>query len=86
MKGLSKYVAFARIAASHALEERSELYARMVFVAVILGVFSSLWKAVGEAGMPIDADRSGIWRRPNGFCSARRPSTSTSKARSGVAT
>jgi ABC-2 type transport system permease protein len=56
MKILAKYLAFARIAAVHAASERAELYGRMVFVAVILGVFSALWRAVGESGMPLAVD------------------------------
>jgi ABC-2 type transport system permease protein len=58
----SKYVAFAAIAAAQARRERGEIYGRMAFFAVILGVFSSLWRAVGEAGMPIAADaRTLVW-------------------------
>ena len=38
----AKYAAFSRISASEARRERNELYGRMVFFAVILGVFSSL--------------------------------------------
>jgi len=57
-----KYAAFWRIAAAQASRERNELYGRMVFFAVILGVFSSLWRAVAEAGMPIAADpKSLVW-------------------------
>ena len=34
----------------------------MAFFAVMLGVFSSLWRAVGEAGMPVAADfRALVW-------------------------
>jgi ABC-2 type transport system permease protein len=51
-----KYGAFVRIAAAQARRERGELYGRMVFFATILGVFSSLWRAVAEAGLPIAAD------------------------------
>ena len=50
------YAAFSRISASQAQRERNELYGRMVFFAVILGVFSSLWRAVAEAGMPVTTD------------------------------
>jgi ABC-2 type transport system permease protein len=58
----AKYAAFSRISASEAQRERSELYGRMVFFAVILGVFSSLWRAVAEAGMPFTADpKSLVW-------------------------
>lgn len=59
---LAKYAAFSRISASEARRERHELYGRMVFFAVILGVFSSLWRAVAEAGMPVTADpKSLVW-------------------------
>src|SRR5262245_17605111 len=58
----AKYAAFSRISASEAQRERHELYGRMVFFAVILGVFSSLWRAVAEAGMPVAADpKSLVW-------------------------
>jgi ABC-2 type transport system permease protein len=53
-------VAFARIAAVQAARERGELYGRMIFVAVILGVFSALWRAVSEAGMPIGLEMSAL--------------------------
>jgi ABC-2 type transport system permease protein len=47
---------------AQARRERNELYGRMVFFAVILGVFSSLWRAVAEAGMPVAADsKSLVW-------------------------
>src|SRR5262249_29686892 len=59
---VAKYGAFFRIAAARATRERGELYGRMVFFAVILGVFSSLWRAAAEAGMPFVADpKSLVW-------------------------
>ena len=59
---LSKYFAFARVATALARRDRGELYGRMLFFAVILGVFSSLWRAVAAAGMPIAADpRLLVW-------------------------
>jgi viologen exporter family transport system permease protein len=59
---LTKYAAFSRIAATLARRERGELYGRVAFFAVILGVFSSLWRAVAEAGLPVAADaRSLVW-------------------------
>ncbi len=59
---IAKYAAFGRIAAARARRERADLYGRMVFFIVILGVFSSLWRAVAEAGMPIDADpKALVW-------------------------
>jgi ABC-2 type transport system permease protein len=57
-----KYAAFLRVAAAHARRERGELYGRVAFFAVILGVFSSLRHAVAEAGMPIAADpKALVW-------------------------
>jgi len=50
---LARYSAFSRIAATQARRERNELYGRMAFFVVILAVFSSLWRAVAEAGMPV---------------------------------
>jgi ABC-2 type transport system permease protein len=62
MSTWNRYAAFARIAATQASRARGELYGRMAFFAVILGVFSSLWRAVAEAGMPVAADpRSLVW-------------------------
>jgi ABC-2 type transport system permease protein len=59
---IAKYGAFCRVAAAQARHQRGELYARVLFFAIILGVFSSLWRAVGEAGMPVGADSSAlIW-------------------------
>jgi ABC-2 type transport system permease protein len=60
MKVFAKYAAFARTAAAQAAGERSELYGRMAFLLVILGVFSALWRAVAEAGMPIGLDASDL--------------------------
>lgn len=58
MRALAKYAAFARIAAVQAASERGDLYGRMAFFVVILGVFSALWRAVAEAGMPMAAEPS----------------------------
>ena len=46
----SKYAAFARFGYATARAEPAELYARIVFFFMILGVFSSLWRAVGASG------------------------------------
>jgi ABC-2 type transport system permease protein len=54
--GWTKYGAFVRIAAARGRRERGELFGRAAFFAVILGVFSSLWRVVGESGMPLAAD------------------------------
>jgi ABC-2 type transport system permease protein len=61
-RSLTKYGAFARIAVSHARSNRGELYGRMAFFAVILGVFSSLWRATGETGLALGSDpRVFVW-------------------------
>jgi ABC-2 type transport system permease protein len=60
MTPLAKYGAFAAIAATQAARVRGELYARMAFVVVILGVFSALWRAASEAGLPVGVDRAGL--------------------------
>jgi ABC-2 type transport system permease protein len=49
----AKYFAFARIAMAQARRERGELYGRVVFFFVILGVFTALWRAIAEAGLPV---------------------------------
>ena len=53
---IRQYAAFSLIAAAQARRERNELYGRMAFFVVILGVFSSLWRAAAEAGLPMGAD------------------------------
>ena len=53
---IAKYGAFARLAAAQTRRDAGDLYGRVIFFAVILGVFSSLWRAIAEAGMPIAAD------------------------------
>ena len=53
---LVKYGAFVRIAAALARQERGDLYGRIAFFAIILGVFSSLWRAAAEAGLPAATD------------------------------
>lgn len=60
MKIFRKYWAFARIAARQQLSERGELYGRALFFAVILGVFSSLWRAVGEAVSPFSSNADSL--------------------------
>ncbi len=56
MNACKKYWAFARIAAVQAATERGELYGRALFFAAILAVFTALWRAVAEAGMPLAAE------------------------------
>lgn len=60
MTAIGKYAAFARIAMIRARRERGELYGRVVFFAIVLGVFSSLWRAVAETGMPIAASQHAL--------------------------
>jgi len=50
-----KYLAFARTGFAAARAEPGEILARSLFLTVILGVFSSLWRAVAESGMPLAA-------------------------------
>jgi viologen exporter family transport system permease protein len=56
-----KYAAFARIAIAQARQDRAELYGRVVFFAVILGVFSSLWRATREAGLGVGDPARLVW-------------------------
>jgi len=59
---VGKHAAFARMAMAQGRRERAELYGRMLFFALILGVFTSLWRAVGEAGMPAAGDpKALVW-------------------------
>jgi ABC-2 type transport system permease protein len=53
---VAKYVAFSRVAAAQVRHERGDLAGRVVFFAVVLGVFSSLWRAAAETGLPMGAD------------------------------
>jgi viologen exporter family transport system permease protein len=59
---VSKYGAFARVAAAQARRDRGELFGRAAFFVVILGVFSSLWRAVAETGMPTASEpKALVW-------------------------
>ena len=58
MSAYRKYWAFAKISAQEAASERGDLYGRSRFFIVILGVFSALWRAVAESGMPLAATPS----------------------------
>ena len=57
MTAWGKYWAFARIALREASAARGELYGRGLFLIVLLGVFTALWRAVAEAGMPLQAEQ-----------------------------
>jgi ABC-2 type transport system permease protein len=57
-----KYVAFARIGWTEARAERNELYGRVVFFALILGVFSALWRAVAKSATGLGQNpQSLVW-------------------------
>jgi len=51
-----KYLAFVRIGFARARAEPAEHYARVLFLLVILGVFSSLWRAVAATGADVGGD------------------------------
>lgn len=51
-KVIAKYAAFARLGFRQARAEPGELIGRVLFFAMILGVFSAVWRAVAEAGSP----------------------------------
>jgi len=59
-RAASKYLAFARVARRLASRERAEIYGRVAFFGVILAVFSSLWRAVAESGMPVRTDSEAL--------------------------
>jgi ABC-2 type transport system permease protein len=50
MRVLNKYLAFVRIGIARGLSERGEMLGRAMFLPVALGVFTSLWRSVGELG------------------------------------
>src|SRR4051812_49862395 len=59
---VAKYTAFARLGFRQARAEPGELLGRVVFFVMILGVFSAVWTAVGEAGGPSTRDpREMLW-------------------------
>jgi ABC-2 type transport system permease protein len=59
---LAKYGAFARVGFAAARAEPAELAGRVVFFFVILGVFSALWRAVGQDGGGAAGGRSAmVW-------------------------
>jgi ABC-2 type transport system permease protein len=56
MKDRSKYVALARLGFAAARAEPAELYARVLFFFIILGVFAALWRAVALTGAAVGGD------------------------------
>jgi ABC-2 type transport system permease protein len=53
---IDKYLAFASLGFRQARAEPGELAGRVVFFALILGVFSAVWRAVAEAGASVQRD------------------------------
>ncbi len=59
---IAKYAAFTRLGFNQARAEPGELLGRIVFFAMILGVFSAVWRAVAEAGGPVGRNpREMLW-------------------------
>lgn len=57
----AKYAAFARLGAKEARAEPGELLGRVVFFAMILGVFSAVWRAVDESSPGTRDPREMLW-------------------------
>lgn len=49
---MNKYLAFARLGFRQARAEPGELLGRTLFFVLVLGVFSAIWRAVAESGVP----------------------------------
>jgi ABC-2 type transport system permease protein len=59
---LRKYLGFFAIGWSEALAERGNLYGAIFYLPVLLGVFSSLWRAAGAGGIGIAVEpRALVW-------------------------
>jgi ABC-2 type transport system permease protein len=58
---VSKYAAFARLGFREARAEPGELLGRIVFFAMILGVFSAVWRAVAESSPGTRDPREMLW-------------------------
>jgi len=59
---MNKYVAFASLGFRQARAEPGELLGRVLFFALILGVFSAVWRAVAESGASVQRDpREMLW-------------------------
>lgn len=59
---MRKYLAFVRLGFAGAHAEPAELYARVLFLLLILGVFSSLWRAVAASGGHVGGDpKTFVW-------------------------
>ena len=57
---IAKYAAYATLGARQARAEPGELLGRVAFFAMILGVFSAVWRAVADAGSARDPDEM-LW-------------------------
>jgi ABC-2 type transport system permease protein len=55
-----KYAAFARLGFRQARAEPGELLGRVAFFAMILGVFSAVWRAVEDSGVSAPANPDGM--------------------------
>jgi ABC-2 type transport system permease protein len=53
---MTKYLAFTSVGFRQARAEPGELAGRIVFFALILGVFSAVWRAVADAGASVQRD------------------------------
>ena len=59
---IAKYLAFAALGFRQARAEPGELIGRVVFFAMILGVFSAVWRAVAETGATVmRSPREMLW-------------------------
>ena len=57
MTAFRRYWAFSRVAFREAAAARGELCGRGIFLTVLLGIFTELWRAIDDAGMPLAVDR-----------------------------
>src|SRR4051812_43811748 len=60
-EGVAKYAAFVRLGAREAGAEPGELLGRVAFFAMILGVFSAIWRAVGESSPGTRDPKEMLW-------------------------
>lgn len=59
---IAKYLAFAALGVRQARAEPGELLGRVLFFALILGVFSAVWRAVAESGATVvRSPREMLW-------------------------
>ena len=58
---MSKYLAFAKLGLREARAEPGELLGRVLFFVLILGVFSSIWRAVAESTAATGQRNEMLW-------------------------